>query len=331
MRKQARKHSSGKDSWLKTLHGRVRQRLLLEEACGRALSLVETMGGQWRVYQTESRFVTGLGRSHPVENGFAWHPTLGTPYLPGSSLKGLVRAWAHDEGTTDVSVLFGQSGAVGRLCFLDALPLSAPNLDVEVMTPHYANWSKDDVPGDWRSPTPIPFLTVAPGQRFLFAIVPGKRTAISGVERAMDYLDEALTWLGAGAKTAVGYGRFTRDVAQEKELSRRVKERQEQLARECEEKARIDKASPVERELLEMAKDAADSSHVVWIKAAEEGRWDADPSVKRKVLQHVEREMRQRGNWKPTTGKLNNAAKKWTRKVEQMLKELPTPEAGEPE
>jgi CRISPR-associated protein Cmr6 len=36
-----------------------------------------------------------LGNPHPVEKGFLWHPTLGTPSLPGSGVKGLVRAWVE--------------------------------------------------------------------------------------------------------------------------------------------------------------------------------------------------------------------------------------------
>ena len=67
----------------------------LRESAVRMVRLVEAHGGRWRVFRTTSRFVTGLGRRHPVENGFAWHSTLGVPYLPGSSVKGMVRAWTR--------------------------------------------------------------------------------------------------------------------------------------------------------------------------------------------------------------------------------------------
>ena len=65
----------------------------IEESTVRLAALIESRGGRWEVFTSTSRFVTGLGRSHPVENGFAWRPTLGTPYLPGSSVKGMARAW----------------------------------------------------------------------------------------------------------------------------------------------------------------------------------------------------------------------------------------------
>ena len=34
-------------------------------------ALIESRGGRWEAFTSASRFVTGLGRSHPVENGFA--------------------------------------------------------------------------------------------------------------------------------------------------------------------------------------------------------------------------------------------------------------------
>jgi CRISPR-associated protein Cmr6 len=74
----------------------VGDRALVEEAAARLDNLVKALKGQTFRRTTAWRFVTGLGRSHPVENGFAWHHILGTPYLPGSSLKGLARSYARD-------------------------------------------------------------------------------------------------------------------------------------------------------------------------------------------------------------------------------------------
>jgi hypothetical protein len=67
------------------------------------------------------------------------------------------------------------------------------------------------VPGDWHSPNPIPFLTVAPGQTFLFAVLPRNPSSAEDrvdCEITADLLKRALERLGAGAKTAVGYGQF---------------------------------------------------------------------------------------------------------------------------
>ena len=209
--------SNPKLDWINTLtSAAVGARRQIEESALRLMRLVESHAGRWDVFATESRFVTGLGRSHPVENGFAWHPTLGTPYLPGSSVKGLVRDWARAEGAEkeELQRLLGDPGKAGSICLLDAVPTKPVQLEADVMTPHYAGWTAEDPPGDWRSPTPIPFLASAVGSPFLFGIVPCGPLAAGDMEVGATWLREALAWAGAGAKTAVGYGRFRRDEAE---------------------------------------------------------------------------------------------------------------------
>ena len=187
----------------------------IERYALRLTRLVDRRGGRVAIFTTASRFVTGLGRSHPVENGFAWHPTLATPYLPGSSVKGLVRAWAKREAEPKpdrgaCERWFGSAGHAGRVCFMDAVPVEPVRLEADVMTPHYAGWSAGEPPGDWRSPTPIPFLTVAAATPFLFAFVPVRAGADEDRNAVENWLTAALAWAGGGAKTAAGYGRFDR-------------------------------------------------------------------------------------------------------------------------
>jgi CRISPR-associated protein Cmr6 len=192
---------------------------LLDEAVHRLKMLAATLQGRSFERMTAWRFVTGLGRSHPVENGFAWRHDLGIPYLPGSSLKGLARAFARDweELPEDqLQRIFGPKPeadlAVGSAVFLDALPVAPVVLEADVMTPHYGPWYQDGkTPGDWHSPKPIPFLTVAPGQTFVFAVLPRNPSSAEDreqCEKAAGFLARALETLGAGAKTAVGYGQF---------------------------------------------------------------------------------------------------------------------------
>ncbi|MGB9887672.1 MAG: type III-B CRISPR module RAMP protein Cmr6 [Moorellales bacterium] len=206
-------------------------RELLAEATRRLGQLVLSLGGELRVMATQWRFVTGLGREHPVENGFAWHPTLGVPYLRGSSVKGVVRAWAGLwAGATpqEVERVFGPEGEdrpkrVGTVIFFDALPIQPVELKADVMTPHYAPYYQEGEgpPGDWFAPVPIPFLTVAPGQPFLFALAPrhiNDPVCQEDCRRAVLWLEEALAVIGAGAKTASGYGRFGREKIRERGL-----------------------------------------------------------------------------------------------------------------
>ena len=227
----------------------------IKEYTHRMARLVRGRAGRFSVFETESRFVTGIGLSHPVENGFAWHPTLGTPYLPGSSVKGLVRAWATTEEAPRpdpkiVERVFGAADAsvstphVGRVCFLDAVPVTPVKLDADVMTPHYANWNPDNPPGDWCSPIPIPFLAVAAKTCFLFNAIPRFGPTADGLgaashtdptaddlELVFSWLESALEWSGAGAKTAVGYGRFRRDEKTTRGLKNRLDD-EERIHRE---------------------------------------------------------------------------------------------------
>jgi CRISPR-associated protein Cmr6 len=234
---------------------------LLGEHAGRMAALARACGGAVLHFKTASRFATGLGREHPIENGFVWHSALGTPFLPGSSVKGLVRAWAATWLETDggsVSRIFGPRDLrevppnIGSVIFFDALPSKSVKLSADVMTPHYGPYyERSEVPGDWHSPMPIPFLTVSPGQSFVFALVP--RT-LSNADRtdchtAVEWLENALLELGAGAKTAVGYGRFERDKKTEEEAEKQRHEDEQKAAR----KAQLANLNPIAREFEEAA------------------------------------------------------------------------------
>lgn len=211
---------SGKRCWIAgianldgTAAKRVGDPALLREMAQRQRDLVSARDGQCFLVGTAWRFASGLGRSHPVENGFTWHHGLGTPYLPSSSVKGVARALALWTKFADIDRIFGPdkgTSAAGSVIFLDALPVDPVALDVDVMTPHYGPWYQDtgEVPGDWHSPTPIPFLAVAPGQTFQFALLPRTKADAADCAKAAELLREALNRLGAGAKTAVGYGQF---------------------------------------------------------------------------------------------------------------------------
>ena len=164
-------------------------------------------------FSTRWRFVTGLGNSHPFETGFTFHHTLGVPYLAGSSVKGACLDVARTSGVAPEigRAVFGtdeDAGNAGGAVFFDLLPEKWPTLDVDVVTPHYGRYYEGkDVPGDWLSPVPSPFLTVAPGQTFVAAVAlkPGIQAHIDDVWKMVV---EAATSGGFGGKSAVGYGYF---------------------------------------------------------------------------------------------------------------------------
>lgn len=232
-----------KQAWIRKFATPVGERDALETASARLQRMVRALSGICEDYTTTAPFVTGTGLEHPVENGFAWHHTLGVPYLPASMVKGLVRAWAEHwlkREAAEISRIFGSAAdaeGVGSIIVFDALPTARVTLMSEVLTPHDGGWrqGKAPAPSDWHSPVPIPFLVVKPGAQFRFAVAPrpGARAGHEDATLFMGWLKEALDWIGAGAKTAVGFGRFLQKDAfdqQQEEMKARQKEEEQQRA-----------------------------------------------------------------------------------------------------
>lgn len=199
---------------------------LLAEHLTRQWNLCASRNGLSLYFETTSRLVVGIGLDHPVENGFLWHAALGMPYIPGSSIKGMLNAWLRDwEGDETFRSWFEEPLAgtsakgVGGLVFFDALPADVPKLEADVITPHYSPYYRDPEhipPADWHSPTPTPFLTVAEKMTFMLSIARRDGKALNTddpeakaeAEAISGALCKALETIGIGAKTAVGYGRL---------------------------------------------------------------------------------------------------------------------------
>ncbi len=176
-------------------------------------------------------------------------------YLPASAVKGLVRAWVEAwlyEATEEpkprarLHAWFGsdhkdpkqrtQEAGTGEILFFDATPIAPVLLKVDIMTPHVGKWYEQGgqirhpdqepnrVPADWHDPTPIPFL-VAERIELLFTLAPRNTAANSRTElhEVLDCLGNALEWLGAGAKTAIGYGHLEPDSKGDAALAAAVK------------------------------------------------------------------------------------------------------------
>ena len=213
---------------------------MADELISRVLELVHGVGGLFLVFETTSSFVTGLGLGHPIENGFIWHSLLGAPYIPGPTLKGQLKAWPQWSGETESEF----SEVLDRITILDSLPLLPVTLRGEVMTPHHSQYYRDgSPPADYDSPIPIAFLTVAPGQEFLMAAL-GSKDDLKVLEK---YWDISLEYMGIGAKTSSGFGRFQRNKAKEKVLRLAL----EQKAREIEQQRQLAGLVPWEREMWE--------------------------------------------------------------------------------
>lgn len=235
------KTETGKKDWINTVAGSQGERKRLAALQERQEALGKALGAKSGVFKTTWHLATGLGIDHPVENGFTFHPTLGLPYLPAAGVKGVLRGWVEqwkddfpdDKARADCvahwfgSASEGNAGSAGALIFFDALPTEPLYLTCDIMTPHMGKWYEsgsdikasneaETLPADWHSPVPVPFLVVS-GAKFLVQIAPrltgnptGDAQAQAACKDAFEQLVLAFDWLGAGAKTAAGYGRLER-------------------------------------------------------------------------------------------------------------------------
>ncbi len=180
------------------------------------------------VAERRERAVAGSGlqserlgeRANAHEIGLLLHGTYGWPLIPGSTIKGVTRAYAVEVGVDAelVNLLLGpEPGAPkarrGRVAFLDALPAGGP-LDVarDVLTPHVQPYYADTMtdsgparprpPAEYHNPVPFEYLVVS-GGAFAIDILAGR----SGDARTVaDWCAAAIDELGVGGKTHGGYG-----------------------------------------------------------------------------------------------------------------------------
>lgn len=190
-----------------------------------------------------------LARSGALENaGICLHPVYGFTFLPGTGLKGLARAWAmiawlpeqadQEEAKELLTAVFGHETAnrqeekhrAGSIVFHDAWPLAWPKLTVDIVNNHHPQYYQgDEEPGDWENPIPVSFLAVRPGALFSFALsrrhsgVPDEH-----LQQARTWLTEALSHLGAGAKSNAGYGSIVPVEGPEPKLNKKAFVRHEQ-------------------------------------------------------------------------------------------------------
>ena len=193
--------------------------------------------------ETTAPLALHLAHASALENaGICLHPIYGFTYLPGSGLKGMARSFAETvwcAGRADkaaawetIEAVFGwaphsddgkswkpdglarhgrdDSARVGGVVFHDAWPVAWPRLLTDITNNHHAKYYQGKgAPGDWEGPIPVYFPAVALGLRFSFALSTTRRSADQSlVDLAKEWLIGALCHMGAGAKTAAGYGDF---------------------------------------------------------------------------------------------------------------------------
>ena len=190
-------------------------------------------------FRPQWRLVSGLGGHSVYETSINLHHIYGVPFIPASSIKGVLRSWIlfskfnNDESEAIIKCrmfceVFGCPGEIrskasnkieksflgfayqGKVTFFDGMPIETPKIVPDVMNPHYGEWyTKGKAPVDSDKPVPIFFLTVK-DTAFQFLI--GSKYYNLNEDIFWDgktlgwWLINALSEHGIGAKTAVGYG-----------------------------------------------------------------------------------------------------------------------------
>ncbi|HHO47331.1 MAG TPA: type III-B CRISPR module RAMP protein Cmr6 [Desulfobacteraceae bacterium] len=180
--------------------------------------------------EARSPLIIGMGDQNVHEFGLSLQSPWGTPFIPGSAIKGVLSSFASEQGGTAwqktnlLSHVFGGSLALlmfggvheqegpfaGCLDFLDAWWMPSPNrrpFQKDIVNVHYPSYYRGQggaFPDGTDNPIPVPFAAIRPGERFLFAI----RGQESWRLLARDMLRQVAEEHGFGAKTRVGYGRL---------------------------------------------------------------------------------------------------------------------------
>jgi CRISPR-associated protein Cmr6 len=295
--------------------------------------------------------IAGIGQTHPNEVGMTFDYTLGIPYIPASSIKGVVRfthttsiidkaiksgkvvsdKFDDEEEWTNIPDLFGKGGNEGKrgkAIFLDAYPEKIPELKVDIMNPHYRDYYSDEkgttAPTDNMQPNPIFFLAVDKNTKFIFRILIDKRCE-KLLDTAKNALKEALTIYGIGAKTSVGYGIFEIEKWEESDFLKEEykkyiseEEKKKKIAEnerlKKQEELKLSKMSEVEKICYQLEKKEDENfANEIYKKIVE-----FENSDKIKIAESLKNFFKKIGKWEKGLSKKQKEKK---RKIQQILGE----------
>ena len=239
---------------------------------------------------------TGIDHELPSVNnqailGFTFDYTTGLPSIPASSVKGVLRsAFKHadyiqfllDDETFDVKKLeleiFGQENgskniSQGQDVFFDSKVISSGKiLGDDYLAPHGEDALKN--------PVPLRFIKVLSNVEFLFDFE--LSDGVLSKEEKIQLFIHILSDLGMGAKTNVGYGRFSNIQMFETEEEKQQKE-QDKQKKEAE---KLAKMSPIDRVF-----EAYENDLPKVILAMQSGEIDEYESIKTELAQKVKEEL----------------------------------------
>ncbi|MBF0469411.1 MAG: type III-B CRISPR module RAMP protein Cmr6, partial [Desulfamplus sp.] len=261
---------------------------------------------------SETPLLTGIGETSPTEVGMVFDRNMGIPYLPASSIKGAVRyaycvnfanapenvgkvkdGTVEEQDVTGLVELFGGTDANdakrGGFAFMDAYSETVPDLKVDIMNPHHGNYYQNkttDGPVETELPVPIKFLVVEKGSIYKFRGFFLNDKASAYKKELIEAFKTALTLLGLGAKTAVGYGRFgeIKDTTEScKQKAKEIKEREKQELQKKIEQDEAEKRADAEKKKAAKKKKEAED-----LRKKQEAQKAAEAEALEKELENAE-------------------------------------------
>jgi CRISPR-associated protein Cmr6 len=200
---------------------RVKASKLYAGAYQRWLKVVSDPRFSHCVLAVDNRLLMGLSGGAALETGCTLSHTYGMPYIAGSSIKGVVRAYAEqlvasapaDDTLRELlNELFGTRNATMAGCvdFYDAwwvpdsgtAPLRNQPFVMDVVTTHHPDYYQGTGAEATDLDSPVPNALIAVHGSFLFVY----QTDPAYAQLVNTLLQQALAVNGIGAKTAAGYG-----------------------------------------------------------------------------------------------------------------------------
>src|SRR6266699_3404321 len=166
--------TKNKGPWLQGLvKGGHIDEALTQSVYNRWFTMMSAMNATLFHPSLDWRMVIGLGGESVLETDITLHHLYGIPFIPGSALKGLTRAYVTGEVDEHkskriedddeiVNRIFGTQKGAGTVLFFDTMPLNGEvQFVVDIMNPHYPDYyGGTKPPTNDQSPIPVTFLTV---------------------------------------------------------------------------------------------------------------------------------------------------------------------------
>ncbi|MCC3406754.1 MAG: type III-B CRISPR module RAMP protein Cmr1 [Microcoleus sp. PH2017_10_PVI_O_A] len=132
-----------------------------------------------------------------------FHPVYGVPYVPSSSIKGAVLAWARQNNQSGIDRLLGAlDNGIGCVQFLDAFP-TKPCLSIDLANPNW-HWDADRIK---YKPEPHFLLSMEQPELAIGLALTSRGNNQNDVKIVKEWLEKTLAESGIGSRVSSGYGR----------------------------------------------------------------------------------------------------------------------------